>query len=297
VSAAVSLPEGAVGPEPSTLAIPATDGYPLAATHFPARGAARGWVLIGGATGVPRRYYRQFASHVASRGHDVVTFDYRGIAGSRPSRLRGFAATASAWGDQDLAGALAWTSRRAGGQVGYVAHSIGGQLLGLAPNNDVVSRAYFVGVQSGDFRLWPRGLRRVRVAASWYVLPVVSALFGYLPGRLGTGEDLPAGVAREWARWGRTPGYLLGADPSRRAGFERVRAPIRAVAVSDDDFAPEAAVHAMLAAYTNARVRVETLHPADAGAHALGHFGFFRERFRETLWARAVAFLNGEEDA
>lgn len=296
MSAAVSL--AAAAEAPVDIVVPATDGFPLAATHFPAAAGARGWVVVGGATGVPRRYYRRFAAYLAAHGHDVLTFDYRGIAGSRPRSLRGFDATATAWGERDLAGALGWTSNAAAGPVGYVAHSIGGQLLGLAANADVVARAYFVGVQSGDYRLWPRALQRMRLAASWYVvLPGVTALFGYAPGRLGTGEDLPAGVAREWARWGRTRGYLLGADASRRAGFERVRATIHALAIADDALAPQAAVEAMLAAYSSARVRIETLHPAGVGARAIGHFGFFRERFESTLWPRAARFLDGEDDA
>jgi predicted alpha/beta hydrolase len=33
------------------------------------------------------------------------------------------------------------------------------------------------------------------------------------------------------------------------------------------------------------------VHPHEAGASALGHFAFFRERFRDTLWREAVDWL------
>jgi predicted alpha/beta hydrolase len=44
------------------------------------------------------------------------------------------------------------------------------------------------------------------------LIPAASALFGFLPMRALTGgEDLPGGVALEWARWCRHPRYAVGA--------------------------------------------------------------------------------------
>ena len=74
------------------------------------------------------------------------------------------------------------------------------------------------------------------------VLPGVSRVMGYLPARwLGQGEDLPAGVAREWASWCRHPGYIVGALGAEEA-YARFTAPIRAYAIGDDAYAPPAAV-------------------------------------------------------
>ena len=58
--------------------MPATDGYPLAATLFLPRGAKRHAVLINSATAVPRKLYRGFAGYLAKRGCAVLTYDYRG---------------------------------------------------------------------------------------------------------------------------------------------------------------------------------------------------------------------------
>ena len=63
---------------------------------------------------------------------------------------------------------------------------------------------------------------------------------------MGIGAELPAGVAKQWAAWGRTPGYLV-ADVENRAAYARVRADIRALAITDDPYAPEAAVRALMA--------------------------------------------------
>ena len=49
------------------ITLPATDGYPLAATLFLPRGAKRHAVLINSGTAVQRKIYRGFAGYLARR--------------------------------------------------------------------------------------------------------------------------------------------------------------------------------------------------------------------------------------
>jgi len=72
------------------ITVPAMDGYPLAATLFLPRGAKRQAVLINSATAVPRKLYRGFAGYLAGRGCAVLTYDYRGIGGSRQKAMTGY---------------------------------------------------------------------------------------------------------------------------------------------------------------------------------------------------------------
>ena len=44
----------------------------------------------------------------------------------------------------------------------------------------------------------------------------------------------------------------------------------------------------------NAQCTIVTVRPADAGVSRIGHFGFFREQFRDTLWADALAWLDAD---
>jgi predicted alpha/beta hydrolase len=239
---------------------------------------------------VKRSYYGAFASWLATRGFDVVTFDYRGIGDS--ARCPD-GATMRQWGELDLAAAVTWASREltsgGTGRCAIVGHSVGGQMIGLLPEPERVRAIVAVGAQSGDYRLWPLP-SRLAMAALWYgVVPGVTHAVGYLPGALGIGENLPEGVALEWARWCRTPGYLVGGDgAARREGFARVRAPVLAFGIEDDPYAPPAAVDALLALYKNARVERRTV---PRGRRRVGHFGFFRPRFHDTLWCDAAAFL------
>jgi predicted alpha/beta hydrolase len=266
----------------------AADGYELAADHFTSN-SPKVAVVIASATGVPRRMYRQFAEFLAAHDVAVLTFDYRGIGGSRPSgSLRGFEATAEQWGTLDLEGAIAQlTSDYPHLPLVIVAHSIGGQLLGLAPSSNKASAAVFIASQSGYWRLWD-GVPRIKLWLYWYVVfPVLLRLFGYLPMKMiAGGEDLPRGMAQEWMEWGRRPNYVL---TNRRAqeelGYERFTAPIRSYAFSDDrDYAPRRAVEALLGFYRNAPSEFCFIHPEEVGAKRIGHFSSFRAPFRDTLW-------------
>lgn len=275
--------------------VDATDGYPLAATVFdPAEADDRPerLVVIASATGVRQGYYAAFASWLAGRGTRVVTFDYRGIGGSRPERLPGFDASLSDWAERDLAGVIEWAATTFGrGRTSVIGHSVGGQLLGLVRDPVSTIRAVvMVGSQSGDYRLWPSITDRAWYGALWHALvPGVASTLGYLPGKLGIGEDLPGGVAREWARWCRTPGYMVGGDGHvRRDLYRRVTSPILAFGFDDDDYAPPAAVSALLALYENAPITRRQVAVEEA---RVGHFGFFRDRFSSTFWKEAASFL------
>ena len=96
---------------PIALVFEAPDDRPLAATVLePSR--VEGAVVISSATGVPRRIYEGVARCLADAGLAVLTFDYRGIGGSRqggPLRLE--PARMQDWGRLDLEGPCAGCGR------------------------------------------------------------------------------------------------------------------------------------------------------------------------------------------
>ncbi len=275
----------------------AEDGVSLATTWFqPPADALDATLIIGGATAVRRQYYGAFARVMASRGFRVVTLDYRGIGGSAPGRLRGFRATMQDWATLDLERVFDAVEQRAPGRpVVYVAHSFGGQAVGLLRHRTALRAAVFVASQSGYWRHWP-GLAKLGMLAFWsIVIPGTTRLLGYFPSRrLGMGENLPAGVAGQWARWGRHRDYILSAAPDAPRRFAEFTAPIRAYSLADDGYAPRRAVEALLEAYGGAAVEHRHVSPADVGASRIGHFGFFRKRFEDTLWSEVGDWLQAE---
>src|SRR3954470_15410075 len=92
------------------ITVPATDGYPLAATLFLPRGAKRHAVLINSATAVTRKLYRGFAGYLAQGACPVQPSDPRGAGdtrrqartGDKPKSLAGFKASMSGWAALDI---------------------------------------------------------------------------------------------------------------------------------------------------------------------------------------------------
>lgn len=269
------------------LRIRTRDGHALAATLH--RGTGPDLVVMAGATGVKRQVYTPFARFLVGQGHTVITFDYRGIGGSRPpGPLREVQARMQDWGLHDLDAVLAWAVDHAKPRrLLMVGHSVGGQLLGLADHADLVDAAAFVGSQSGYWGHWPLH-QRAGIGLLWFgLIPALSPMLGHFPSRrLGLGEDLPRGVAEQWARWGRDPDYLMRGDARRREQFAQLRLPLLMVSLDGDLFAPHAAVDALAAFYAGAKVTRLRLPKTPT----TGHFTVFRPGDRK-VWADLAAFL------
>ncbi|WP_102961455.1 alpha/beta hydrolase family protein [Mangrovicella endophytica] len=284
-----------------SFAVAAADGVPIVGlVHRPAAGTPRAVVVISAATSVQSRYYGRFAAYLADRGFAVVTYDYRGIGLSKPQRLRGFAAGWLDWGRLDLDAVLGHVAAAFPGRaVAAVGHSIGGFVTGLSPRSGQFTRIVTVGAQFARWRDYhPR--HRHRMLAKWHLaMPLLTRAFGYFPGsRLGWMEDTPAGVVRDWSGFGR--GFetsldrpdALGSTP--RQALAAVTAPILAIGLDDDPFGTVPAIERLLALYPAAPSTHLRIDPADIGAAEIGHFAFFHDRFKESLWPIAAAWLEGE---
>lgn len=279
----------------------AADGYELGGFlwRMPVDDDERPVLVINPATSVRCRYYARFAGYMFQHGFDVLIYDYRGIGESRPARLNGFQADWADWGEQDLEGALTYVHETLPGRpVRVIGHSIGGFVIGLARSNHRIGRVLTVGSQ---FAHWRDYAARQRLPMFWkwhVVMPLLTRLFGYFPAkRLGWMEDTPAGVARDWSgmkprfeetlRAGR---FIDGQSEGEvlRQRFDNVHAPILAISFTDDPYGTIPAIHRLLS-YFNGCERLHLhLAPSDLGHDSIGHFAFFHERFRDTLWPLAL---------
>ena len=271
----------------------------LGARLYPSGGEPKGAVLIGGAMGVRQDYYAPFAEWLATQGFDVMTFDYRGMGDSRGAggarSLRGFDADLYSWArDYDTAiDALAERAPEA--PLYLIGHSLGAQLPGMLRNRHRIAGLLSVASGSGYWRDNAPPLRR-SILYFWFALvPVATRLFGYFPGRrLRKVGDLPRGVILQWRRWCLDPRYHVGAEGEHfRSQFEQVRFPVVALSMTDDELMTERGTRVLVDCYPNAPRRIERIDPADVSAKRIGHFGFFRDQFQSSLWARSVALLQG----
>ena len=273
----------------------AVDGYRLQATLFssPPDKPVTAGIILNSATGVHRRFYARFATYLAEHyGYAVLTYDFRGIGGSRPRSFRAFNARLRDWPQLDMPAAIDWLKQEVNPpRLFLVGHSAGGNLLGLVPNVSALDAAVLVGAQLGYWRHWPASIRYAMAATWYFAVPVLSRLFGYVPGWLGAGQHWPRGIATELARWCRDPDYLFG-DPSldtrRYAEFD---APILALTFGDDPHATRAASEHLLARFPRAKITRRHVEPEEIGAHRIGHFGFFRP-YCEPLWEECARWFS-----
>lgn len=292
----------AVGGAP--VRFPAADGYDLGGFlwHDVQEDKDRPVIIVSAATSVRCRYYARFALYLFQHGFDVLTYDYRGIGESRPKQMKGFQAGWVSWGEQDLEGALRYVEQTMPGRpLQVIGHSIGGFAIGLAPSNGRIDRILSVGSQYAYWRDYPTR-HKPSMLWKWHVvMPFLTRLFGYFPAkRLGWMEDTPAGVARDWsgmkARFEDTLKTGEPADGQRqgeglRERFEQVRAPILAISFSDDPHGTIPAVNRLLSYFSRSECQHLHLKPADVGHDSIGHFAFFHDRFRDTLWPLALHWL------
>jgi predicted alpha/beta hydrolase len=277
----------------------ARDGFALRGRLYGDPAQCRAALLIVPAMGVPQRFYADFAAWLASQGHAVMSFDYRGTGESRPAHmkhsLRGLQADINTWAEQDTAAALAWLDAQVSKPtpIHWLGHSLGGQIFGMVPNRARVSGVVTIGVGTG---YWLRNAAKARAYVWWLwfvVAPLAMKLKGYFPGkRLRKVGDLPLGVMQQWRRACLDRDYLVGVGGEKmRCDYAAVTTPILSLSFTDDEYMSARNTADMHAFYANAPRDMRRIAPRDIGEKRIGHFGFFRQRFAPTLWPQVSQWL------
>ena len=284
---------------PQRVEIICSDGVRLAGHFFCSTGTSSGLpVLISPATGVKQYFYLRFASWLAEQGHDVLVFDYRGIGLSLQGKLRNCKATLTEWGQKDQVAALEWLLQRSGReQVILLGHSAGGQMMGLMANHAKIARVVGVSVSTG----WFSGMRLAfSLKARWglgFFVPIGIWLLGYGPTAvIGLGENLPAGVARQWGEWCAAGGYATNATRGRpEMDFHpEVRMPITVFYAEDDDIANAITVDDLMSTFPHSIKQVHRIKLNQIGLTNLGHIDWFRLS-HEAVWPILLNAIQGIE--
>lgn len=277
------------------ICLPTKDGQLLAATaHWP-DASPLGAVVIASALGVPRKLYDAFAAFLARQGYLALTFDYRGIGDSLLNGISGGQIRLVDWGAQDTEAALTWVMKQVNDKpVFLTGNSCGGQLFGLAPSSTQLAGAVLVAAQTAYWGNWPMPGRLKMGLMFNVVIPLLSLGNEFPARRIGMSSiNAPAGVTRQWARWGRLQRYLFdprsGVDASR---YQQLTLPILAWGFEDDNFAPAESIAALCQELPQAQIERRQVSPSDIGSMGIGHFGFFRENHRKALWEPTLHWMN-----
>ncbi len=247
-------------------------------------------VIIASATGVKQEYYGKFAKFSEDNGITVVTFDYTGIGRSLKRPIKELKTNAADWGSNDLESIIQYViNNYPKSKKVILGHSIGGQLIGLAKSANKLDKIVLVATQSGYWKYW-KGIGRIKMWFNWYVLfPFLITIFGYLNSKKISGmENLPKNVANQWRNWGKNQDYICSDTSINETFYETVETNVTAYSIDDDDFAPKEAVDWMTMKYKNAKRKSVHLDPNDFQVDKIGHFGIFKERFKNTIWTQLL---------
>lgn len=277
--------------------VPAADGYQLeAAVYASIPHSHPPYVaIINSGAGIPKNFYEPFASWLADKGVPTITYDYRGIGGSRGKSLRHLSASIQDWGSKDCAGILKYAhGLYPEARIQVVGHSIGGIVTGFVSGSAPrIDRLLFISPHTGYVGDYD-SRSRWKMFVLWHVLmPLLTRLMGYFPGRaFGLPEDLPARVALEWGR--RRFKWSIASDSSY-GSCSHIDAKALSLRPSDDLFATESAVRRVESRFGAARFTDFVLDVASKSNTRLGHFGFFRPASRDQWWPVALAWLQEEQ--
>jgi len=257
----------------------------------------RAVLIIASATGVKQSFYTKFATYISSQGISVITFDYQGIGRSLKQNIKQHKNNAQEWGSVDLENVLMYALVNHPDSPKYLlGHSIGGQLIGLAPSSLVMDRIILVAAQTGYWKYWS-GIERVKMWLNWYVVfPFFVRLFGYLPSKSLSGmENLPKNVALQWSKWGRNKEYLFSDPNLEPTYYNKIESALTAISIEDDFFAPKGAVDWMTQKYSSTNPKKIHISPKDYNTKKIGHFGIFKETFKNSLWKLLLQEMNEGE--
>lgn len=252
---------------------------------------SRGVVVVSGAFAIQHKFYGSFAAALAEAGYTVVTYDYRGVGGSKPRNLNELDATMTDWALLDMEAAVDWArthfpTRR----LFLIGHSFGGQVAGLLEKTDDLTGMATFSSGSGYWGLQGGGQKWIVRFHVTVTLPLMSRRYGYAPWHMiGPGEDLPKGVALQWSRLCRKRRYILSDSTLPLDRYASFTAPVVAFSFGDDEWGTSESVDTMMGAYPNVtRIHVE---PSDVGVERIGHAGYFTEACRP-MWKDVVAWLD-----
>lgn len=268
--------------------ITAEDGFVLSGTLREPIGKPIGFIQINSGTGIPQRFYRHLAGYFTQKGYVTVTFDYRGIGKSKPSRLKGFKATNFEWGELDMTAILNWGINHFPDlEKIVIGHSMGGQLIGTMKNANRIDRTVFIASGTGFWKDMPKGLLKMFMPFLWnFYIPITTSICGYgAAKKIKQGENLPKGVALQWRKWCLNDNYWETDfnNSTNAKSFEKLKGNLKSISFTDDKIISDKANKSLLKYYKNVTLETIKISPDDFGFNQIGHFGFFSKESNE-LW-------------
>lgn len=278
-----------------SIEIPTADNLSLPALFFEPQSPPKSTIVLSPGTGIPKEFYEGYGNFLASEGHIVLVFDYRGVGKYlEDKQLYSAKVNLQNWGSKDMVAAVNWMKRKYPNQKLYFfGHSIGGQLAGLMENHHLIDRYIFFSSTTGHWSVFGFPFSMMVIFMFYLQIPIASRLFGYLPKNLTyRGVAIAKGVALEWAKWSRNKGYIaafLGKTIPQNY-YQEITQKIDVIWFKDDPIATNKAIFSMLDYYFNANITHHPMTPEKLELPRMGHSGFFKKGGKK-IWGYPLEIL------
>jgi predicted alpha/beta hydrolase len=258
----------------------------------------RAVIQFNGGTAMRKEFYLPFLSFLASHGFICCLWDYRGSGESRPLTLKGCTYSFSDYGTKDMPAVSKYLQQRFP-ELPFliVAHSVGGQQIGFMNDLEHVRGMVGFSVSTGYFGYMP-ALYCLQSLYFFYLFSPLSILLsGYIASkRFGYMEDLPKNVVREWRSWCWKKEYFFDKKFSGKSvppgTFKNIQFPVQLYWSSDDPIANRWSVPVYLRHIKSTEsVGVKEVNPEAYGLRSIGHMGFFKRIFKDTVWKETLDVL------
>lgn len=273
----------------------------LTATVYRPKTPIKKAIMIAPATGIKRQFYHSFAQYLAEQGFGVLTFDNEGIGASLTTNLAKCDASLISWGRHDMPAVLdALQDEFTEASYHVIGHSAGGQLIGLMPNYKSIASVFNVACSSGCIKNMDLPYKIKAMGFMDVFIPITNLALGYTPSdKMGMGEPLPRGVARQWREWCNGEGYIKTAfgHSIHTHFYDDMLMPALWLGFSDDDIANSKNMDDMIRVYSQMPVQKCFLDPKDFGVSSIGHMRYFSSRTHAKapeLWQMATDWLEAQ---
>lgn len=287
--------------EAYSLSIMTDRNQALAATVYRPKTPVKKAVMIAPATGIKRQFYHNFATYLAEHGFSVLTFDNEGIGESLSTDLAKCDASLISWGRHDMPAVLdALQDEFTDATYHLIGHSAGGQLIGLMPNFQSIASVFNVACSSGRIKNIDMPYKLKAIGFMEAFIPLTNLTLGYTPSnKIGMGEPLPRGVARQWREWCNGAGYIKTAfgKSIHTHFYDEIDMPALWLGFSDDEIANSENMDDMIRVFTKMPVEKRFLDPKDFGVSSIGHMRYFSSRTNAKapkLWQMAIDWLHNQ---
>lgn len=281
------------------ISVKCKDSVELSAILLIPNGNPKAVVQINSATATPKEYYLPFANYLVENGFVTCVFDYRGVCESTPAGgLRGCNYDYLMWGQLDMPAVLDYLDSQFPALPKLiVGHSVGGQKVGFMHNHHKIKGMVTFATSVGYWGFMPLSYRIQTHFFFQVFTPISNLLFGYVAAkRLGLMEDLPRQIVLDWRNWCSVPSYFFdkkyASESAEKGFFADLSFPIQVYWTTDDPISNARSIPMFWKHIkSSGGIKIDCIPPQEIGAKEIGHFGFFRRKFKETLWTKALKNL------